>query len=98
MSYFDDNESELTGLDPLGSLRARRNMTGPANGSLTFDQQPGVPAADRIWTTQEGERIRMGDMTRSHRTNCLRMLIRKHGDVVRTMPTGRALIECGVDD
>jgi hypothetical protein len=46
------------------------------------------------WTTLASEVLKLGEMSEQHRGNCVRLLVRRHGDW--DFPIGRALINVGI--
>lgn len=87
MSYADELVEHYSDPDPF---RRRRGKYRPA--------PPKVKDADRIWTMIDGETIRFGDMTPSHRGNCVRMLIGRHGKTVaEESATVQAMRRLGIE-
>lgn len=50
---------------------------------------------EQVWETKDGTQIKFSEMTQSHRTACVRLIVRNHGDW--DSPTCRALIAVGID-
>lgn len=67
---------------------------------LGADPEPEVAPEDFIWTTGDGERMRLGDCERYHRDNILNFLVRRRGSATAVLdsPIGKALIALRAKD
>ena len=58
----------------------------------TFIKNKTMKEYNYIWTTAEGKKIHIDDMTESHAKNCLKLLLRKiedHNDSIKSKETTR---------
>ena len=88
--YADEMVERLSNPEPFHLKR--RGGYKSSNAGLISELK------DKLWTMIDGETIRFGDMTPSHRGNCVRMLIRRYGeDVANNSPVVQALRILGIE-
>jgi hypothetical protein len=90
--YADELVERFSNPEPF-----RRRKDKPWAKPYLNCPKPQVRDEDRVWTMADGTTIRFGEMTPTHRGNCVRLLIRRNGEWVRNTPTVKALLALGIE-
>ncbi len=95
MSYFDDNEDRITGLDT--------HRTASSRERIVYRWGAGFQDTE-TWTMKHGGTIALAEMTPQHRGNVVRMLERKAqklpGVDIRSLhktPLVKKMLELGIE-